>query len=105
MGVNLSPAFLCSRPKAAMRGWRCGRNVSVLFGQFHLELNGIQLRGRHADALQERQPTWVVVDSGELGLIHDLRQTRVVVLHRFVQPRKGAISLTTERQHVGDVVG
>jgi hypothetical protein len=45
------------------------------------------------------------VDVDELWLIRDLSQTHVVVPHCLFQPREGAIGLTTERQHVGDVVG
>ena len=37
------------------------------------------------------------MEFGELGLTRDLNQTRVVVQHRLVQPREGAIGLTKAR--------
>jgi hypothetical protein len=68
-----------------MPGWKCGRQAYVLFGQFHLKLNGVQV--------------------AEPGLPRDEGQSWITVGDRLVQPCKGAIGLATVRQHGGSVIG
>ncbi len=47
----------------------------TLLGQRHVELDGSQLLGRLANALQKRQPARVELDVGEQGLDCNLSQS------------------------------
>lgn len=55
--------------------------------------------------LQKRRPARVVMQAGELGPLEDLRQSRVVVGDRPVQPFEGPVRFTAVGQHVRNIEG
>ena len=55
----------------------------TLLGQRHLELDGRQLLGGLADALQKRQPARGILDVGKQRFTQDIRQPRIFIVYRF----------------------
>ena len=69
----------------------------MLIAAGHLELDLRELLGRLADLAKERQPARIAVDARRTGSHRRLRQARVLVLHRLVEPFERQVGFAAQR--------